>query len=119
MELLKQIKRKWLKFVNALNELGIPIPMARDPKTKLGSVSLSMVCVSFGLMAACVVLAILLVVNKLANFFTTPDSSLASLKEAFWMAFQMSSLSAGLYWGRKFQKDDKKISLEDEEKKVD
>lgn len=66
-----------------------------------------MVCVSFGLMAGCTLLAIALVVNKWAGFFSEEATALSALKEAFFMAFQMAGLSAGLYWGRKFQRDEK------------
>lgn len=98
---------KWKRFVNDMNEKGIPVPTCRDPKTKVGSVSFTMVCVSFGLMAICTIMAMALVVNKWAGFFNPDAESLNSLKEAFMMAFQMSGLSAGLYWGRKFQRDEK------------
>jgi len=111
------IAEKWKEIVRKANENGIPLPMARDPQTKTGSVSLTMVIVSFGLMAGCTLVAIALVVNKWANFFADEATALASLKEAFFMAFQMATLSCGLYWGRKFQRDEKgKISLEAEEK---
>lgn len=104
---LSKIASKWRKFVNDMNERGIPVPTARDPKTKQGSVSFTMVCVSFGLMTICCLFAIALVVNKLGGFFDNDANSIAALKEAFLMAFQMAGLSAGLYWGRKFQRDEK------------
>jgi len=101
------IAKKWKEFVGRLNDKGVPVPMARDPKTGKGSVSLSMVVVSFGLMSLCAMLAMAMVVNKWAGFFSEDAESLTALKEAFFMAFQMAGLSVGLYWGRKFQKDDK------------
>jgi len=51
------IAQKWKEIVIKLNENGVPVPMARDPKTGKGSVSLSMVVVSFGLMSLCALLA--------------------------------------------------------------
>jgi hypothetical protein len=109
---------KWRKFVGDMNKKGIPVPTARDPKTQLGSVSFSMVFVSFGLMAICVLMAIALVVNKWTGFFAAPDGALSALKEAFFMAFQMAGLSAGLYWGRHFQKNsDGTVSLDANSKK--
>lgn len=111
------LAEKWKEFVTKCNEKGIPVPMARDPKTKEGSVSLTMVVASFGLMAVCTGMAIGLVVNKFGGFFTDEASALAALKEAFFMAFQMSTLSCGLYWGRKFQRDEKgAVSVEGEKK---
>ncbi len=113
---------KWKEIVSKANENGIPLPMVRDPKTKVGSVSLTMVVVSFGLMAACTLIAIALVVNKWGNFFSDKDA-IGSLKEAFFMALQMATLSCGLYWGRKFQRDESGlVSVEGEskdEKKTD
>ncbi len=92
---------KWKNLVNTLNEKGIPIPTARDPKTKVGSVSFTMLAVSFGLMSLCTGMSIGLIVSKWAGFFTDNADALMSLKEGFFMAFQMSGLSAGLYWGRR------------------
>lgn len=101
------IAKKWKEFVGRMNEQGIPVPTMRDPKTKKGSVSFTMVVVSFGLMTMCALMAMALVVNKWAGFFSEDAESLTALKEAFFMAFQMAGLSVGLYWGRKFQRDDK------------
>lgn len=112
------IADKWKEIVRKANENGIPLPMVRDPQTKTGSVSLTMVIVSFALMTGCVTFAIALVVNKWGGFFSDNGTALASLKEAFFMAFQMATLSCGLYWGRKFQRDEKgAITMEGKEKK--
>ena len=112
------LTEKWKEIVRKANEKGIPLPMVRDPKTKKGSVSLTMVVVSFGLMSACSLMAIALVVNKWAGFFTAEASALASLKEAFFMSLQMATLSCGLYWGRKFQRDEKGgVSIESKDQK--
>lgn len=97
----------WKKFVNEANKRGIPVPTARDPKTGIGSVSFTLVCVSFGLMAICILMAMAMVVEKWTNFFGAMDTSLTTIKEAFSMSLQMAGLSAGLYFGRKFQKDEK------------
>jgi len=111
------IAAKWKEIVRKANENGIPLPMVRDPGTKIGSVSLTMVVASFGLMTICTSMAIALVMNKLGGFFTDEASALTSLKEAFFMAFQMATLSCGLYWGRKFQRSEKgAVSLEGESK---
>lgn len=109
------IKDKWLAAVSALNSNGIPVPMVRDPKTGVGSVSLTMVVASFGLMSISSIAALAMVVSKWAGFFANVDSSLTVLKEAFFMAFQMCGLSVGLYFGRKFQRDGSKIELGDKE----
>ena len=101
------LAERWKKFISDMNEKGVPVPTARDPKTKMGSVSFSMVCVSFGLMAICCLLALAMVIDKWAGLFSAPETSISTLREAFLMAFQMAGLSAGLYWGRKFQRDEK------------
>lgn len=42
-------KQKWLDFVGKMNSKGVPLPMIRDPKTGLGSVSLTLVFISFNM----------------------------------------------------------------------
>lgn len=101
------------KIVSDINSKGLSVPTIRDPKTNKGSVSFTMVFLSFGLMFACAVIAITMVINKWAGIFVESDTSLNILKEAFSMAFQMASLSTGLYWGRKWQ--DKKPAKEKED----
>lgn len=115
-----RLAEKWKNFVVEMNQKGIPIPTVRDPKTQTGSVSFTMVAVSFGLMTACVLGGLALVVNKWAGFFTDEASALSVLKEAFFMAFQMAGLSSGLYWGRKFQRDEKgAVSVEGKAEKAE
>jgi hypothetical protein len=113
--MFKKIIAWWKIFVVKMNEKGIPVPTIRDPKTKEGSVSFTMVCVSFGLMSLAVLMCLALVVNKWAGFFDADASALADLKEAFWMSFEMGTLSCSLYFGRKLQFDNttKKVDLSD------
>jgi len=44
---LRELKKKWLDFVASMNSKGVPLPLVRDPKTGIGSVSLTLVFVSF------------------------------------------------------------------------
>ena|SRR6185369_4345921 len=44
---MSQFKLKWDAFVNKMNSKGIPLPTIRDPKTGLGSISLTLVFISF------------------------------------------------------------------------
>lgn len=104
---------KWKEFVSRLNSAGVPMPMVRDPKSKIGSVSLTMVVVSFGAMIIPILMALALAINKWGGFFDSDATALNDIKEAFWMAFDATGLSASLYFGRKFQRDDKKIDLGD------
>lgn len=96
---------KWKEFVAKLNSAGVPIPMVRDPKTKMGSVSLTMVVVSFSAMIIPILMAMALAINKWGGFFDSDSSALNDIKEAFWMAFDAAGLSTSLYFGRKFQRD--------------
>jgi len=41
------IKKFWLSLTNKMNKYGVPLPMIRDPKTGLGSVSLTLLFISF------------------------------------------------------------------------
>ena len=110
------IINKWKEFVRKLNEKGIPVPTIRDPKTQMGSVSFTMVCISFGVAVLTSLFALAMIINKWAGFFTAPESSINALKEAFSMAFELCLLSCSLYWGRKFQKDEKgQVSLDNKE----
>jgi hypothetical protein len=42
----QELFTKWQGFVSKMNEKGIPVPTMRDPKTKEGSVSLTLVFLS-------------------------------------------------------------------------
>lgn len=88
-------KQKWMDIVNKANSAGIPIPLVRDAKTGLGSMSLTLVFLSFNVW-------LMSVIGKVAGHLggMNPDQCL-----------NMFLACAGLYWGRKFQKDDKKIDL--------
>lgn len=93
-----KLKEKWLEIAKKASEKGIPMPVIRDPKTGVGSVSLTLVFISFNVW-------LVSVIGKAAGALggMNPDQTL-----------NMFLAAAGLYWGRKFQKDDKKSSLEKE-----
>lgn len=44
--MLQTLLKKFKKLVLLCNSYGIPLPLVRDPKTKIGSVSLTLVFVS-------------------------------------------------------------------------
>ena len=92
---MKELKQKWNEIVRTLNERGIAVPMLRDPKTKQGSISLTLVIVSF-------MTWMVSIVGKAADALggMNPDQCL-----------NMFVVCAGLYWGRKFQKDGTKIVI--------
>jgi hypothetical protein len=86
--------QKWLALVSKANSLGIPVPTIRDPKTGLGSVSLTLVFVSS-------LFVIAGIVGKWSAKFG--DIDMASAFQFFWTA-------VSLYWGRKFQSKDVKFT---------
>ena len=45
-KILKDLKKWWPGFVSKMNALGIPLPTIRDPKSGIGSVSLTLVFIS-------------------------------------------------------------------------
>lgn len=78
---------KWKRFVSKLNSHGVPLPTIRDPQTGKGSVSLTLVFISFN-----VVLVGL--VGKWAGALGGIDIT---------QALNLFFACAALYWGRKFQ----------------
>lgn len=93
---LDDLKAKMKNLVQKLNEKGIPVPLLKDPKTGVGSVSLTLVFISFNVWLASVI-------GKVAGILggMNPDQCL-----------NMFLACAGLYWGRKFQKDGTKSELD-------
>ena len=87
------------KFINSLNKHGVPIPMIRDPRTGLGSVSLTLVFLS----SMYVQLALL---NMFAQMFKGVDI----VNALYW-----HGMSLALYFGRSFKKDEKSISIDTEQ----
>lgn len=48
---MDEIKRKLSELASKLNKQGVPIPLLRDPKTGEGSISFSMMFISFNIVA--------------------------------------------------------------------
>jgi len=80
-----------------MNTRGVPIPLIRDPKSGNGSVSLTLVFISFNIW-------LISVIGKAAGALggMNPDQCL-----------NMFLSVAALYFGRKFQSDGKKIELDE------
>lgn len=97
MEINKYIE-SWKSFIGKLNEKGVPMPTIRDPKSGLGSVSLTLVFVSS-------LLVIIGIVGKWSAKFG--DIDMANAMQFFWT-------SCALYWGRKFQSKDSSLSGDSE-----
>lgn len=86
--MLKQFYKKVKHLVNVINMHGIPVPMVRDPKTGIGSVSLTLVFISS-------VLVIVGCAGKWSGLFGAVD---------FHEALEFFYASSALYFGRNFGK---------------
>lgn len=93
---LENFKKQWINFASRMNKYGVPIPLVRDPKTGVGSVSLTLVFISFN--------AVLIgLVGKWAGALGGIDIN---------QALNLFYACAALYWGRKFQNKD--LSIQEE-----
>lgn len=98
MSLPQKIYQKLIEFVDAGNMKGVPVPMVRDPKKGRGSVSLTLVFISFNLV-------LFGTLGKFTNLVGDVD-----LTNALWLF----GVCASLYWGRSFKGDkDGNIELGD------
>lgn len=84
---IESLKKKWIDFTANMNSKGIPLPTVRDPKTGLGSISLTLVFVSFNMV-------LLGLIGKAAGAFGGIDLT---------QALNLFYACGALYWGRKFQ----------------
>lgn len=89
---LNQLKQ----FFNKLNQYGIPIPLIRDPKTQTGSISLTMVFISFNII-------LVGLIGKASKLVDGIDIQQA----IYWFI-----ICCGLYFGRNLSGDGKSISLD-------
>ncbi len=93
---------KWKQFVSDMNSKGVPVPMIRDGKSGRGSVSLTLVFVSFNVW-------LVSIVGKASGALGGMDPS---------QTLNMFMVCSGLYFGRKFQKDkDGNMTVEAKEPK--
>ncbi len=97
---LERIYDKMKSIVEKFNKFGIPLPMIRDPKTGEGSVTLTLVFISFNT-------ALVGQVGKIAGVLGGID--LAQANYLFLMCL-------GAYLGRKMQGDGKKVDIEGDKK---
>lgn len=96
---LHDLTEKWKTFVTSLNDKGIPVPLIRD--NGKGSVSLTMLFVSFNL---CV-----------AGIIGKWSGAVGGINPQ--EAFNLFIACASLYFGRKLSKDSKgSVTLDDDNK---
>lgn len=79
--------KKWTQFVNKMNSKGVPLPTVRDPKTGMGSISLTLVFISS-------IFVIVGIVGKWAKI--AGDIDMGNAMEFFYT-------SCALYFGRQWQ----------------
>lgn len=89
--ILENIKRDWSAFVNKMNEMGVPLPLVRDPKTKRGDVALTLVFLS----SLWVQIGL---VGKFTHWFQGIDMG---------QALNWFYACSALYWARKMSTDGK------------
>jgi hypothetical protein len=90
------MNEKIKSFIEKLNRSGIPLPMIRDPKTKEGSVTLTLVFISFNT-------ALIGQIGKVAGVLGGVDLTQANY---------LFLMCLGAYLGRKMQGDGKKVEIE-------
>lgn len=81
---------KFEKFVLNLNKYGIPIPFARDPKTQISSVSLTMMLISFVL----VVFGLIGKYSKYLDINLTESLTLLGITSSLYFARKVSPNSS-------------------------
>ena len=104
---IQQLTDNWQAFVDNMNSKGIPIPMARDPKTGVGSLTTSLVVFSAGLCGLAIIFMLSTSVAKLTTNFTLNSETALQIKQAFDSSFQFLIVALSAYLGRKFQRDSK------------
>lgn len=92
---------KLKQFANKLNQAGIPLPLLRDPKYGVSSVSLTMM---FGSFVICAVGLI----GKASGFLGGVDLS---------QALTLLGITSALYYGRNFNSQTGEVGKEKEEPK--
>ena len=91
MEKLKELFRR-------MDELGIPLPMLRDPKSGASSVTLTMMVISFNIVAF----------GLIGKYTKNLDIDMSQ-------AMYLFMTTSGLYLGRKMQSDSSKKTVNLEE----
>lgn len=108
-----KLLEKWKSFVSDMNSRGIPLPMARDPKTGKGSVTLTAFWITLNLCIFCALMFIVSVVARLTGQFAPEAETQAAISAAAVYSLQLFLSCGGFYLGRKMQGDGKgAISLD-------
>jgi hypothetical protein len=100
---LNKVKKSWMAFADKMNKYGVPLPLVRDAKTGLGSVSLTLVFISFNVV-------LIGLVGKWAGALGGIDIT---------QALNLFYACAALYWGRKFQGGNSSLGDVEPQKELD
>lgn len=92
-----KITQWWNSLVQNANKLGVPVPTIRDPKSGLGSISLTLLFISFNVW-------LVSVIGKTAGYLGGMSTD---------ECLNMFLACAGLYFGRKLSVDGTKKTLDD------
>lgn len=97
---IENLYKKMKVAVDGFNKMGVPIPTIRDPKTGKGSVTLTLVFISFNT-------ALIGQAGKIAGILGGIDLTQANY---------LFLMCLGAYLGRKMQGDSKKVDIEGDKK---
>jgi hypothetical protein len=89
------------------NKYGLPLPMVRDPKISLGSITATMFWASFTM---CMVAGVIFLVTALAHLtgvFIPGDATQEAIKNAASYFLELYVAAGSFYLGRKMQKNAK------------
>jgi len=104
---------------NNWNRDGFPLPMARDPKTGKGSVTVTSYWISLNLCVLCALLFIVSVIAHLSSDFAPGPETQTAIQNAASYSLQLFLACGGFYLGRKMQGDGKSMSVDGDDKKQD
>jgi hypothetical protein len=90
-----------------MNEGGIPVPVVKDPKTKVGSITASLVVVAAGLCSITILIMLGTCLAKLKTDFVLNTETASEIHDAFMSSLEFLGMSLGAYLGRKMQGDGK------------
>jgi len=101
---MKALYKKWKMVVNRANAVGVPLPTIRDPKSGLGSVSLTLIFLSS-------LLVILGIVGKWSKSLGEID-----IRNALEFFYASSALYFGRQWNKKADTKPEEAPIDSPEK---
>lgn len=115
--MFESLLEKWKSLVGNMTKKGIPLPMVRDPKTGEGSITATMMWISFNLSVVVIIFKVSLAIMKLLKIIPSVDESVISVLNGIdsGPALQLFLICSGLYLGRRMGvSKDGKVTEEDQ-----